>query len=511
MDGKAVDGKAVDGKAVDAPRSRRNDSDGIGDSGGCGGEGDSDGDGDDNDPPGARLVLPCATSPYVYWSTDAALVSSEALVLQALGIVLGLAMVHSFPVAARPLHPYVWRRLHRPTDARPTLDDLALLRGERLVESILLALDAMRALGAWRAIDAFGADSVADGGADGGGAPSVPTRDDVSPEPDAGAQPSADVALLVSVLAPDSLLDVGLVSPEHDAHLRRMLARGVSCAAYAAALLPRGAERADGSGAGAPARAADDADAAIGAARAALLSAGTDEGACAWHEASAPGLRWEAVGMLLSHGLCNDGAEAAFDAFIGHWPSPHAALAGRDDSDGGFYRAVGGEWALACAPSELRALVCGPARLDVSEMRSAVTYGADNSGGRPYARWEATPIERAVVDLFWSAIALLEPAELRGLLWWWTGSDAPPLAGFGAMEHHWTDFYGVTGLQISVKSADHPAPDHMQAHTCFNQLELPRFAHAGRCAHLRTPRAVADYVGAVVRAAERAPLDFRDG
>jgi hypothetical protein len=217
------------------------------------------------------------------------------------------------------------------------------------------------------------------------------------------------------------------------------------------------------------------------------------------------------VGLVLSHAFCNPAAEAAFDYLIGHWATPQATLLGRDDSDGGFYRAVGGEWILACTPCELRALVCGPSRLDVEEMRAAVTYGPENAGGARYEAWDATPVERAVVDLFWQAVQLLPPADVRRLLWWWTGSDAPPLAGFAAMEHHWTDFWGITGLQITVKGLAHPVPDQIQAHTCFNQLELPRFGHAGRLAPMRSARDVADYLQSVVLAAERARLDFRDG
>jgi hypothetical protein len=173
---------------------------------------------------------------------------------------------------------------------------------------------------------------------------------------------------------------------------------------------------------------------------------------------------------------------------------------------------VGGEWVRRAEARELRAIVCGPPSLDVDAMRAAVTYGADNAGGERFEIWaaHASSAELHAVGLFWKAVELLPQADVRRLLWWWTGSDAPPLGGFGAMEHHWSDFWNIRGVQIAVKPRRHPLPDQLQAHTCFNQLEMPRFGRS-TCAHLATPEAVAAYISALVRAAERTPLDFRDG
>jgi E3 ubiquitin-protein ligase HUWE1 len=88
----------------------------------------------------------------------------------------------------------------------------------------------------------------------------------------------------------------------------------------------------------------------------------------------------------------------------------------------------------------------------------------------------ASSAELRAVGVFWEAVELLSQADVRRLLWWWTGSDAPPLGGFGAMEHHWSDFWNIRGLQIAVKPRRHPLPDQLQAHTCFNQLDLPAYS-----------------------------------
>lgn len=427
---------------------------------------------------GEALFAPCARKPYVYWVRDVRYIDDRGKVAQALGQFMALALLHSFPVDARYLHPYIWRKLHDPVNAVPHLEDLAILRGEQLVDGVLDSVNALRRLATKRA-----AKLVRPADAEDQDHEAAPQKGAVLKQKSTAEEEELTKrSLLFDLLHPDSLVDYDLISEGHASELRKALASGISAMDYAELLLPTGAV--------VPVDGASAAD------------------TCC---EELPKTRARGVGLILEHAFENEASRHGFDHLIGHWASAPARAAGRDDSDGGFYRAVGGEWILRCTAADLRELVCGPATLDVAAMREAVTYGPDNSGGQPYDDWRAAPGEREAVDLFWKAVDLLEPAEVRRLLWWWTGSEAPPPAGFGAMEHHWSDFWGITGIQISVKGRGHPVPDQLQAHTCFNQLELPLFGRIGRAKELNTPEAVAEYIRGVILAAERAPLDFRDG
>ncbi len=109
--------------------------------------------------------------------------------------------------------------------------------------------------------------------------------------------------------------------------------------------------------------------------------------------------------------------------------------------------------------SELDLLICGMPEIDVNDLRNNCNYHGGLSPITPLVKW------------FWEVLLEMDKEELAALLQFVTGTSKVPLGGFKNLQ-------GMNGIQKfqlhpSVRS-DERLPT---AHTCFNQLDLPRYSN----------------------------------
>ncbi|KAF6266504.1 hypothetical protein COO60DRAFT_1265623 [Scenedesmus sp. NREL 46B-D3] len=110
-------------------------------------------------------------------------------------------------------------------------------------------------------------------------------------------------------------------------------------------------------------------------------------------------------------------------------------------------------------PLEMQMLVCGEQNIDMADLRQHCKYEDGYTGKEPQIAW------------FWQAVESLDESQRRALLQFWSGSDGMPAEGFGSLE---PAFHLVSVDRMydrNDRTARLPA-----AHTCFRQLDLPRYA-----------------------------------
>lgn len=111
------------------------------------------------------------------------------------------------------------------------------------------------------------------------------------------------------------------------------------------------------------------------------------------------------------------------------------------------------------SPLEMQMLVCGEQNIDIADLRQHCKYEDGYTGKEPQIAW------------FWQAVESMDESQRRALLQFWSGSDGMPAEGFGSLE---PAFHLVSVDRMydrNDRTARLPA-----AHTCFRQLDLPRYA-----------------------------------
>eukprot|EP00741_Cyanophora_paradoxa_P010176 tig00020510_g9851.t1 len=126
----------------------------------------------------------------------------------------------------------------------------------------------------------------------------------------------------------------------------------------------------------------------------------------------------------------------------------------------GLRRVVPAAAAAALLPGELRAIVEGRAEVDVADWRRHTRYGNGLSADSQEVAW------------FWEHVEALPAAGRARLLAFATGSPRAPPGGFAHL-------VASSGRQepFQLVREDREGPGRLPtAHTCFNQLVLPRYA-----------------------------------
>ena len=124
----------------------------------------------------------------------------------------------------------------------------------------------------------------------------------------------------------------------------------------------------------------------------------------------------------------------------------------------GFYDLIPADLIKIFTPKELEVLLCGVGVIDLEDMRRHTRYpnGSEKS---------------VVVRWFWKALHEFSPENRSNFLQFVTGSSRVPPGGF-------SDLQGPQGpcrfaINITQQSDDAYLPI---AHTCFNQIDLPRYS-----------------------------------
>ena len=111
------------------------------------------------------------------------------------------------------------------------------------------------------------------------------------------------------------------------------------------------------------------------------------------------------------------------------------------------------DWLSVFTAEELRLLISGEDRIDVSELRQHTVYGSGYSDSHELIRW------------FWSVVDDMQPADRSALLRFVTSVPRRPLQGFGALQPRFcvqrVEYAGGGVLPTSA--------------TCMNLLRLPRY------------------------------------
>ncbi|KAI0766838.1 hypothetical protein BD413DRAFT_614840 [Trametes elegans] len=123
----------------------------------------------------------------------------------------------------------------------------------------------------------------------------------------------------------------------------------------------------------------------------------------------------------------------------------------------GFYEIIPKDLITIFNERELELLISGTPDIDVDEWRSATEYNGYTSSD-PVIVW------------FWRALKSFTREERAKVLSFATGTSRVPLGGF-------VDLQGVQGTQrFSIHKAYGDADRLPQAHTCFNQIDLPQYS-----------------------------------
>lgn len=97
--------------------------------------------------------------------------------------------------------------------------------------------------------------------------------------------------------------------------------------------------------------------------------------------------------------------------------------------------------------------------IDIADLRSHCKYEDGYTGKEDQIGW------------FWAAVDSFDDVQRRQLLQFWSGSDGMPVEGFGSLE----PAFHIVSVDRMYDKADRTAR-LPAAHTCFRQLDLPRYA-----------------------------------
>ncbi|PCH43593.1 hypothetical protein WOLCODRAFT_75349 [Wolfiporia cocos MD-104 SS10] len=123
----------------------------------------------------------------------------------------------------------------------------------------------------------------------------------------------------------------------------------------------------------------------------------------------------------------------------------------------GFYEIIPKDLITIFNEQELELLISGTPDIDVDEWRAATDYNGYSSSD-PVIVW------------FWRALKSFNREERAKVLSFATGTSRVPLGGF-------TELQGVQGVQkFSIHRAYGDTDRLPQAHTCFNQIDLPQYS-----------------------------------
>ncbi|KAI0051234.1 hypothetical protein FA95DRAFT_1602906 [Auriscalpium vulgare] len=123
----------------------------------------------------------------------------------------------------------------------------------------------------------------------------------------------------------------------------------------------------------------------------------------------------------------------------------------------GFYEIIPKDLVSIFNEQELELLISGTPDIDVDEWRAATEYNGYSSSDPVIVWW-------------WRALKSFNRDERAKVLSFATGTSRVPLSGFG-------DLQGVQGTQrFSIHRAYGDTDRLPQAHTCFNQIDLPQYS-----------------------------------
>ncbi|KAI0063633.1 hypothetical protein BV25DRAFT_1854068 [Artomyces pyxidatus] len=123
----------------------------------------------------------------------------------------------------------------------------------------------------------------------------------------------------------------------------------------------------------------------------------------------------------------------------------------------GFYEIIPKDLVSIFNEQELELLISGTPDIDVDEWRAATEYNGYTSSDPVIVWW-------------WRALKSFNRDERAKLLSFATGTSRVPLSGF-------SDLQGVQGTQrFSIHRAYGDSDRLPQAHTCFNQIDLPQYS-----------------------------------
>ncbi|QRV79604.1 E3 ubiquitin-protein ligase HUWE1 [Ceratobasidium sp. AG-Ba] len=123
----------------------------------------------------------------------------------------------------------------------------------------------------------------------------------------------------------------------------------------------------------------------------------------------------------------------------------------------GFYDIIPKELISIFNEQELELLISGTPDIDIDEWRAATDYNG------------YSPSDPAIV-WWWRALKSFDREDRAKVLSFATGTSRVPLDGFG-------DLQGVQGTQrFSIHRAYGESDRLPQAHTCFNQIDLPQYS-----------------------------------
>ncbi|KAF9447492.1 hypothetical protein P691DRAFT_776106 [Macrolepiota fuliginosa MF-IS2] len=123
----------------------------------------------------------------------------------------------------------------------------------------------------------------------------------------------------------------------------------------------------------------------------------------------------------------------------------------------GFYEIIPKDLITIFNEQELELLISGTPDIDVDEWRAATEYNG-YAGSDPNIVW------------WWRALKSFNREERAKVLSFATGTSRVPLNGF-------VDLQGVQGVQRFSIHRAYGEPDRLpQAHTCFNQIDLPQYS-----------------------------------
>lgn len=122
----------------------------------------------------------------------------------------------------------------------------------------------------------------------------------------------------------------------------------------------------------------------------------------------------------------------------------------------GFYEIIPKDLITIFNEQELELLISGTPDIDVDEWRAATEYNGYTSSDPNIVWW-------------WRALKSFTRDERAKVLGFATGTSRVPLNGF-------VDLQGVQGVQRFSIHRAYGEPDRLpQAHTCFNQIDLPQY------------------------------------
>ncbi|KAG1775444.1 hypothetical protein EV702DRAFT_1280045 [Suillus placidus] len=123
----------------------------------------------------------------------------------------------------------------------------------------------------------------------------------------------------------------------------------------------------------------------------------------------------------------------------------------------GFQEIIPNELITIFNEQELELLISGTPDIDVDEWRAATEYSGYTSSDPVIVWW-------------WRALKSFNREERAKVLSFATGTSRVPLGGF-------VDLQGVQGVQRFSIHRAYGDPDRLpQAHTCFNQIDLPQYS-----------------------------------